>query len=43
MPTKLDHQLSGILAKIIDRLEDINTTDEKLLKLMAQYAKLMEE
>ena len=43
MPTKLDHQLSGILAKLVDRLQDLDIKDDKVQKLIADYLKLMEE
>ena len=41
MPTIVDHQLSGILAKLVDRLVDLKNdgklADEKVDKLIADY------
>ena len=41
MPTKLDHQLSALLAKVIERLEDIEVDDDKLQKYIKEYQQLI--
>jgi len=41
MPTKLDHQLSALLAKVIERLEDVKIDDEKLQKYIKEYKELL--